>query len=451
MLGIESLSRLNFIRSFPKTEKFLKNTGWTSLEGYNKIGESSSSNIMAVLSGLNASSSSIFYKSERQRYLDDFPFIWKDFKQAGYVTAFGEDMGNSYTFNFEQTGFVDPPTDYYPRPYIVATEKFLKQKNKKNNKYCTGPELSFERILNYALDFAVTFLGKPYFGFFWSNSVTHSDINAASSLDSHLLEKLESLEQHGVFNNTLVILFSDQGMHWGGIRNTSVGWYEERLPFVYLRVPETFKNLNNNYKYNTLDIIQALKINERRLTSPYDLHETLRDILERAGGKSSYKSDCSTCQSLFKFVPYERGCEDVGVLPHWCACSEFTSHSSESKMAIKGAQNFLSYVEEIVKDYEDEDGRLCAKLELKKINRFDEIRLKNNNTGIRKFFYQIEVTPGNAVYEVTMDLDENKNFQVSEHEISRINYYKHVADCISDISHKKYCYCSNLLQSNNVK
>lgn len=448
MLGIESLSRLNFIRSFPKTEKFLRNTGWTSLDGYNKIGESSSSNIMAVLSGLNASSSSLYYKSEGQRDLDDFPFIWKDFKQAGYVTAFGEDMGNSNTFNFEQTGFIDPQTDYYPRPYIVATEKFLKRNNKNNNKYCTGPELSFERILNYALDFAVTFLNKPYFGFFWTSSVTHNDINAAFSLDSHLVEKLESFEQHGVFNNTLVILFSDQGTHWGEIRNTSVGWYEERLPFVYLRVPESFKNLNNNYKYNTQDIIQALKINERRLTSPYDLHETLRDILERAGGKSSYKSDCSTCQSLLKFVPYERGCEDVGVSPHWCACSEFTSHSSASEIAIKGAQNFLSYVEEIVKDYEDEDGRLCAKLELKKINRFDEIRLKNNNTGIRKFFYQIEVTPGNAVYEVTMDLDENKNFQVSEHEISRINSYKHVADCISVISHKKYCYCSNLLQLN---
>jgi hypothetical protein len=37
MFGIDSVSRLHFLRSLPETRKYLKDSGWFTLEGYNKV------------------------------------------------------------------------------------------------------------------------------------------------------------------------------------------------------------------------------------------------------------------------------------------------------------------------------------------------------------------------------------------------------------------------------
>ncbi|XP_008545568.1 uncharacterized protein LOC103569827 [Microplitis demolitor] len=441
VLGINGISRLNFMRSLPKTAEFLQQKGWINLVGYNKIGDDKFSNIMSILTGQNASLSNAYYNSESEG-LNDCPLLWKNFKQAGYVTAYGEDVSYLDSLNFRNNGFIDPPTDYYLKPYIVATENLLKPKYKFGQRYCSGPELTVDRILNYASDFAREFLDRPYFGWFWINSIPHDDINGLSSMDSHLLDQLKNFEQGGVFDNTLVVFLSDHGTRWDEIKNTFIGWYEERLPFVYLRVPDALKN--QNIDDSSLDIIQTLKVNKRRLTSPYDLYETLRDILERGGGKASPSSGCSLCQSLLKPVINERGCEDVGVSSHWCTCTESNPQSPTSEIAQQGAQKFLSHIESVVKNYKNEKGeRLCAELNIEKIHRFDEIIMENNNTTTKKYFYQIEVAPGNGMYEITMNFDVNKNFEVSPYEISRTNSYEVSASCLQHLSHRKYCYCIN--------
>ncbi|XP_057325177.1 uncharacterized protein LOC130667547 [Microplitis mediator] len=448
VLGIDSVSRLNFLRSLPQTGKYLRETGWTHLAGYNKMGDNTFPNLMAILTGQNSSAAYANCRPKEAYGLDNCSFLWYNFRRAGYVTAYGEDDSTLSTFNYQKTGFVDPPTDYYLRPYIVAAEKYLKAKHKYGSEYCTGPELAVDRIFNYALDFAVTFLDRPYFGFFWTNSVTHNDMNGASSLDSHLLDQLEYLERRGVFNNTLVIFLSDHGMRWGDIRNTFIGWYEERLPFVYLRIPDSLKNQNN--EDSSLDIIQALKINEHRLTSPYDLYETLRDILERAGGKANSSSGCPNCQTLLKPVPYERSCEDAGVSPHWCTCTAFNPQSPTSKIAQQGAKTFLSYVESVIKDYKNHKGkRLCAKLKVKKIHRVNQIINLDNSTNsipettdTDKYFYLIELSPGGGLFETTVLFDKNGGSKMTEEEVSRINSYAKDSKCL-DNGFKKYCYCIN--------
>lgn len=37
MVGIDSISRLNLIRAMPLTHKYLNDTGWFELKGYNKV------------------------------------------------------------------------------------------------------------------------------------------------------------------------------------------------------------------------------------------------------------------------------------------------------------------------------------------------------------------------------------------------------------------------------
>ncbi|XP_063986933.1 uncharacterized protein LOC135167555 [Diachasmimorpha longicaudata] len=437
VLGIDSVSSLNFQRSLPNTRRYLTATGWINLQGYNKMGDNTFPNLMAILTGQNSTTAFANCKPFQAYGLDNCPFLWYNFRNAGYVTAYAEDVVPLSTFNYLKVGFVDPPTDYYLRPYMIATEKLLKWKKRFNAKYCTGPELVVDRIFDYALNFAKTFLGFPYFGFFWTNTISHEDVNGPSSMDNHFLGMFKKFETSGITNDTLMVFLSDHGMRWGGIRNTFIGWYEERLPFIYLKPPEWMKE--------DPSVFQSLRINEHRLTSPYDLYETFREVLIKSGGAANASSGCSTCQSLLKPVPIERGCADAGVSPHWCTCTAFKPGNTDDEIAKEGAKAFLQHVEKTIKDYRDKKGRrLCAKLRIKKIHRVDKIidlhNFSNHSITVEGYFYLIEVTPGGGKFEITIRVHGKGNYSISDDDISRINSYAESAHCL-DHGYKRFCHC----------
>ena len=84
---------------------------------------------------------------------------------------------------------------------------------------------------------------------------------------------------------------------------------EERLPFMSLLFPASFKN-----KYPSE--FNQLKANVDRLTTPLDIHSTLKDIVALDGKAStisiSKNGTHSKGISLFKSIPAERTCQ-VGV------------------------------------------------------------------------------------------------------------------------------------------
>jgi hypothetical protein len=90
-----------------------------SLLGYTKVGDNTFPNLVPVLTGLAEEDleracpwPSAWHK------LDDCPFIWKDYASSGYRTAYGEDATYMAGFQHLKTGFVEPPTDYYMRPFM---------------------------------------------------------------------------------------------------------------------------------------------------------------------------------------------------------------------------------------------------------------------------------------------------------------------------------------------
>lgn len=331
---------------------------------------------------------------------------------------------------------MDPPTDYYLRPYVLASEKLLKTRTRFSAKYCTGPEISVDRIFDYAMDFVKTFLNVPYFGFFWTNGVSHENMNGPSSIDTHFLAKLDDIESAGVMNDSMIIILSDHGMRYGDIRSTFVGWYEERLPFIYIWVPEWFRE-------QAPEAYRALSINQNRLTSPYDLYETLRDVLTRAGGQAVPSSGCPGCASLFKPAPRERGCSDAGIAPHWCTCAAFQTTSTTDVVVVEGAHQFVEHMERIVSRYKTKKGtRLCAKLRLKRIYRVDQVLdlAKNPDSGVLELFYLLEVAPGDGKFETTLSYYGPGNYTINDEQVSRINSYAHSAKCL-DQGYKQYCHC----------
>ena len=88
LIGLDSVSRSHWIRKLPKTYKYMKDTLKMSImEGYNIRTDGTTNNLFAIMTG------KIFeevYESRRgyanAKYVDDYPWIWKEFKAQGYVT-----------------------------------------------------------------------------------------------------------------------------------------------------------------------------------------------------------------------------------------------------------------------------------------------------------------------------------------------------------------------------
>lgn len=438
IIGLDNVSRLNLERSMPKTTNHLRTSGWTELQGYNKMGENTYPNLMAILTGMNSSRSYKTCAPTKSFGLDNCPFIWSAFRNAGYVTAYGEDSTPISTFNYMKVGFVNPPTDYYLRPYLIAAENHLPQKLHLGTiRYCTGPEPSADRILNYAMEFARTFVGAPYFGFFWTNTMSHDDMNGISSVDDHILDLIKRLDKDGILNDTMVVFLSDHGIRYGIMRETLQGWYEEKLPFNFVWLPEWFRDENP-------ESFEALRSNGRSLTSPYNLHETLRDVLIRAGGEPQRGDSCPQCQSLFSPVPPERGCDDVGVSHHWCACTAFGNGIINGEVALEAGNKIVRYIENIAEKYKDSDGkRMCAPLKLKKIIRVQEVvdSGKTEKDYSTQFMIQVQATPGDGRFEATVRKQNNGELLILDDDVSRINTYSLHDKCLK-VGEKQFCFCT---------
>lgn len=139
-LVIDSISRLNLIRTMPKTRDFLLENGFIELLGYNKIDDNTFPNFNALITGLNLNQSITKCNPTNVGGLDKCPMIWYDFRDAGYVTAYAEDWAQISTYNYLKKGFQNPPTDYYFKPYIEASET-LNTDFLDTMVHCTGPEI----------------------------------------------------------------------------------------------------------------------------------------------------------------------------------------------------------------------------------------------------------------------------------------------------------------------
>nr|XP_015839266.1 PREDICTED: uncharacterized protein LOC659414 isoform X1 [Tribolium castaneum] len=423
IIGIDSMSRLNFLRSFPKTHLFLKENNWISFKGYNKVADNTYPNLMALLAGIDEPTAE---KKCSSRSLTDCPLVLFDYRNLGYATAYAEDepwMGN---FIQNQRSFDKTPTDYYFRPYFRINEKLTTRKINGLN-YCTGPENSGERVLNLAKNFAQTLKNRPSFGLFWVNGFTHNLLNMGSSMDLKMRDFLKKMRDSGVLQNTFVFFLSDHGLRVGSFRQTTMGWLEERLPFIYVWVPERFQVEFRRQYHN-------LKLNVNQLTSPYHLYMTLQDILVLS--KQNYKvkasQKCPKCRSLFESYE-DRSCKEAGIDFHWCTCNTYTAVMNESVLVQNATDYVLKYIHRFIS--EQNGDKKCVKYTIAKII---TARISDDHTHILLIF---ETSP-KAVFEVTLlyKAGSKQTFSIKGG-ISRLDRYTKYSYCTSNRLLRKFCHC----------
>lgn len=442
VLGIDAVSRLNFYRTMPKTIQYLKDKGAVDLSSYNKVGDNTFPNLIPMLMGISVEELSTTCLPNKKAKFDNCPFLWEWFKQAGYYTALGEDSSWLGTFNYLRAGFSATPTDYYLHTFVNEAEHYTRKVphfDFNSTSFCVNDKYFYKILLDYIENLTVTLATTKLFGFFWEITMSHDKLNYPMVMDDDYVNFFEKLEKSNYLNDTIIFLVSDHGIRWGGIRYTKQGRLEERLPFVFILTPQSFR-------INYSQAFKNLQLNSNRLATPYDLHATLFDltnlqnvkndnILSRS--KESYGSKRSI--SLFLPIPSNRTCEMAGITDHWCTCHKGFSIAKNSEEASKAAGYLVKYLNDLLKDY-----RKCATLKVVEVMEATEMVVGTPNKGEsgiwREFLVTVKTAPGGGVFEATLRNSTSSRWSVSG-TVSRLNLYGQQSACVEDNLLKLYCYC----------
>ncbi|XP_071502908.1 uncharacterized protein [Diadema antillarum] len=456
MLAIDSTSKMNFIRHMPKSLSFLEEDPQTVVfNSYNIVGQATAGNMIPMLTGKYEDELPLIRKNlyANASFVDDYPLVWKEFENAGYVTMFAEDRPDISMFNNKFTGFKKQPTDHYMRTFWRAVDVHRRG-------LCVGSDFQHKIMLDYMKDYVTSYPDNLKFGLFFLSEPAHDDMNALGVMDEDLLSFLESMKQSGNLNKTLLILFGDHGAGYLGFRHLLQGRLEERLPFMaFILPPELHRSRP--------DIERNVMTNADRLTTPFDIHATLRSVID-----FSWEGQAKRGISLLSTpVSTERRCSDADIPDHYCACFEYEEINQAEFNQVEGAVHFtMKSLNAITSHARDK----CSLLRLSAIashyrlvsrqreKTFPNVRRgsEDNNT-VRSpdepssdqantwtsYLVTIETSPGGGLFEATVQVRRRRDgnsfdFQLGG-DISRINRYGHQADCIRDIDSllTQYCFC----------
>lgn len=378
-----------------------------------------------------------------------------------------EDQPKIGTFSYRLNGFDQQPTDHYMRTYYQAIQSDLSN----YKQYCVGSMPKHKVMLDYTKDFIEKYNGtNPGFIFSFHAELSHDSINLIGVVDDDVVNWLKSLKS--LLNNTILIFMSDHGNRFSEIRNTLQGKMEERLPFFSFVFPEWFK-MKYSMQY------QNFKTNLNRLSTPFDVHATLEDILHmqihrktRNQGKylalllsllnsSNLFAVHSRAISLFNQIPGNRSCADAFIEPHWCSCLSWREVSNGSEEVVRASKAVINEINKFTEEFRD----VCHKLSTESIEwsaklipQKSLLQFKTNkdadgfladltaNTKVTSDMYQVKIiaSPSNAIYESSVLYNYAKNeFLVKLSDISRVNKYGEQARCIysKNPELRKFCFC----------
>ncbi|CRL04765.1 CLUMA_CG017825, isoform A [Clunio marinus] len=462
ILGIDSVSRLNFHRMFNHSEKtIMENLGAIEMQGYNKVGDNTYPNLIAFLSGLSSDELNGACLSNASIAFDNCHFIWNDFKNKGYQTLFAEDSADLSLFNYFKNGFEKQPVDNYFRTMVHQMESETASHKIGNYKLCWGSHRPIDVLLKYAKKFAKSCGDQQFFSFFWTSSMTHDFINYPLLIDKDVSDLLTLLKDEKYLEKTVLFMLSDHGIRFGSFRQTTFqGMVEERLPFLFAVFPKTFKQ-----KYPLA--IRNFRRNSRRLTTHFDMFETLKDLSnidgnvlsnemlrKRASDLNEREANLPRGISLFLEIPGHRTCDAGGIESHWCTCYEKIELSNSDQRVQKAARFVVKTLNELIKGH-----KTCHFLYLNSIisahmhvlnekvfmvppnrEKVKSLRLPKGRKKIYDITVKITTKPGpRPEFESTVRLDEINDEIKLTGIISRISTY--TKGCIKDSFIEKYCFC----------
>lgn len=426
IVGLDSVSRLNSLRHLKRTRAFLlEEMNAIEFYGYNKVGDNSFPNQVPLLTGKSAEEAMAL---SPDKYFDNQDFIWDKYAGLGYRTFFLEESPRYGLFNYLLKGFRAAPTDYYCRPMIFAIDNSRFKKFIGGGKGCVGSNVQTAMYLDYFTSL-VTFLGnRSYFTYTWISDVTHDNLNSAGFADEPFLRTFQRLNKSGVMDKSLVVFLSDHGMRYGPIRQTLIGKYEDRMPFMFLILPPEFRQ-----KYP--EAVKNLRLNQHRLTTHYDLHATLMELADFPNDMPSFQTEHGL--SLLREVPENRTCREAFIAPHWCCCHETGQFPLSNPLSKKMANFVLRTINGWLQN--GAPGK-CVRLQLRKVVDVYEVTVDTSGD-TRYFWVTVKFFPGEGLLESTVAV--NGTGAMNAERVSRLDWHGAQSACVKDHHLELYCVCKH--------
>jgi hypothetical protein len=275
---------------------------------------------------------------------------------------------------------------------------------------------------------------------------SHNHREMFNWLDDDIYEFLKNGNENGLFDNTVIFLFSDHGPRFNVKGKSSQHHLEERLPFFSIYIPDSYKDTYPDKYANFLS-------NKNLLTSPFDIYATVRDLTCLDSSVQKNKNDRYRSISLFDRISPYRNCEDIGISQHYCTCIEPWQHIDiNDKQVVDAVQFTIESMNTLTNNFR----HLCMKLKLNVIF-LSEILVKNGKKILK---IEFKTKPNNGIYETIVYESFEDKFEFrskelsirSRHDISRIDAYGDQPRCLLhvptdsnlNLDLRKFCYCLKL-------
>lgn len=436
IFGLDSMSRLSFIRLLPNTYRYLSEVmGMFIFRGMNKVADNTFPNLIAMLTGRKAYGPDL--PDDSVGY-DHWPLIWKNYSDSGYVTLWAEDFPDYGLFNYLSHGFHNPPTHHYLRPFWLAVRDSVLLRMSSHMCFGSTPKHLLQ------MDYVRRFLAKyhslkfPYFGFSFLAELSHEYLSQVAAADQDFYQFFRFLNEGGYLDNTLLIVMSDHGHRFDPMRETLVGRIEERMPFFGMHVPE--KVLSQDSK-----VLDHLKKNIGRLVTHYDTYSTLVDFLKHIRTGSPLGSQNSEFRrTLFGSIPSNRTCREANIPTHYCTCEVETLLPSDDPRSPIAAHSVIQHINAMLNA--GGVSQQCAELRVGMVKSTHILTGENDPVDESGATFKGRVRsvvlaePSKGVFEATVQMGEKEAHVMGD--ISRINKYSNQSSCIKHDILRKYCFCT---------
>lgn len=439
MISYDSVSRISWLKRMQKTTDYMLNTmRFDILSGLNIIGDGTPAALIPILTGFTEEELPSALKNDpKGKYVDEvYPFIFADLHKLDYKTFWNEDWPQVGTFTYRMRGMKNDLTTHYMRAYQMKVWEKVKRAYERKGDLCLGAKTRHKRNIELLNEFIQTYknTSSNYFAFMHYSENSHDGNSRLHLSDQDLFEFLKDNFEKNYFENSIIFIYSDHGDRFHTERQSRQGYLEERLPFMSIFLPLEIKR-----KYP--EKFKALVENKDRLISPFDIHETLRDITCLISNQKQTFRENTRASTLFEQISTNRSCKDIGISNHFCTCNEWRELDVQTKLSLISANFIIDYINRLMKNFD-----ICESL---KINKIISIELL-------EYFYesqlklQILTEPNNGLYEATIQIDSFNPLilkMTSSASISRLNKYGNQAWCVENIKSKidlrKFCYCKN--------
>eukprot|EP01114_Cavostelium_apophysatum_P016440 TRINITY_DN4678_c0_g1_i2.p1 TRINITY_DN4678_c0_g1~~TRINITY_DN4678_c0_g1_i2.p1 ORF type:complete len:451 (+),score=108.04 TRINITY_DN4678_c0_g1_i2:881-2233(+) len=329
MLIIDSLSRAHFIRRLPKTIKMMETLDASKGGNYNvfqyfryhSISHATPGNMRPLLASLTTNESR-FGDISKEQVAESL--LWKKFSDVGYVTSWTNDLCQDYFhmyFNMSSS-YTDHeavlPFCHYDYARRSGTFSNFKGGPYSIEKRCISGKYVHSYVFDYVYGLFDNYNDLPKFAVSCVSDAHESSGAVISTVDDEMAEFLKRITTD--HPNTVILFVSDHGLHMGPYAPSPAGKVENVLPSHFAIYPSHLFDKVPKAKENMI-------ANQQKLTTHFDLHKTLVNILDivgAKGGNDAYDTKVTSsyaAKSMFDEISSTRSCKDAGIPDRYCICT----------------------------------------------------------------------------------------------------------------------------------